>query len=651
MNERPLDIVLVGTRAQDVQRMREAFEADENVSRLRVVTSLGAARSCLAENPPDLVIVDLRLPDGSAAELLSAQNHARPLPILITADPDAEQEAASLKDAGATDYVIKSETTLDAMPRIARRVLALWNHIARQHEVEALLRESQKRLDKLYDEMPVGYLESDAEGRIIRANRTELEMLGRAANEVVGRQLRDFLAEPPGDPNVLRGRRRDVPLPERVFESTVRRKDGTTLPVRIEDRPLRDHGGRITGLRSCMVDLTDRMRTESERQSLEAQIRHAQKLDSLGLLAGGLAHDFNNLLVGILGNASLALMDLPPDSPTRQCIEQIEIAAQRAADLTNQMLAYSGRGKLVVQPLNLSMLVEEMAHLVASAISKKISMKYQLEDNLAIVEADATQIRQIVMNLITNAADAIGTVRGEITVRTSVVQADREYLSRTLLDDDLPEGCYVRLDVSDNGCGMDEETKARIFDPFFTSKPTGRGLGLAAVLGIVRSHQGTLRVDSRPGEGTRFTLLLPCSDLDAHESDHTADLVAGWLPRGTVLVIDDEPFVCRVARQILVRSGFRALIAHGGQEGIDTFRANADKIAAIVLDMTMHDMNGEEVFREIRAIRPDAIVILTSGYHETEIRERLGDSAPAGFVQKPYRAKTLMEALRRSLQG
>ena len=256
-------------------------------------------------------------------------------------------------------------------------------------------------------------------------------------------------------------------------------------------------------------DITGTKQMAEERLRLEGQLQHAQKLESLGVLAGGIAHDFNNLLTGVLGNAEIALTDLPPEAPARTQLQAISTAAQRAAELTKQMLAYSGKGRFVVQHLNLSTLVEEMANLLEVSISKKAVVSYNFARDLPPIEADATQIRQIIMNLMTNGSEAIGSTSGSISVSTGVMEADRPYLSETYLDEQLPEGCYVYLEVSDTGCGFEAETMGKLFDPFFTTKFTGRGLGLAAVLGIVRGHGGAVKVSSEPARGSTFRVLVP----------------------------------------------------------------------------------------------------------------------------------------------
>jgi PAS domain S-box-containing protein len=425
------------------------------------------------------------------------------------------------------------------------------------------------------------------------------------------------------------------------------RKDGSEFPVEIGLNPIEMDEG--TWVLSAIVDITERKRAEEERKRLEAQMQHAQKLESLGVLAGGIAHDFNNLLVSILGNAGLALMELAPESPARRSVQGIEAAALRSAELTKQLLAYSGKGRFLIQPLNLSLLVEEMAHLLKISISKTTVFRTRLANNLPAIEGDAAQIQQVVMNLIINASEALGGNIGDIVVSTGVIDADRAYLSETFLDEHQPEGRYVYLEVTDTGCGMDKETRSRIFDPFFTTKFTGRGLGLAAVLGIVRGHGGAIKLYSEPGQGTAFKVLFPSSEQAVSAFEKSSDGAATWRGTGTILIVDDEEGVRLVARKTLEMAGFTVITAEGGRAGVQMFRTHVDEIRAVLLDMTMPDMSGEEVFRAIRTIRPGVRVILSSGYNEQETVSQFQGKGLAGFIQKPYQPMKLIEKVREIL--
>ncbi len=414
--------------------------------------------------------------------------------------------------------------------------------------------------------------------------------------------------------------------------------------------PLQDLQGEVVRLVGRGQDITERKRAEEERRALEGKLLETQKLESLGVLAGGIAHDFNNLLVAILGNASLVLLDLPSEAPARKALEQIETAAQRAADLTRQMLAYAGKGRFVVQRLNINAVVEEMTHLLHASISKNVVLRYHLARELPAVEADATQLRQVVMNLVVNAAEAIEGEQGIISITTGVQWADRAYLSEVYLAPDLPEGAYVFIEVADNGRGMDAATRAKIFDPFFTTKFTGRGLGLAAVLGIVRGHKGALKVYSEPRKGSTFNVLLPSTTSATEPNATVPPPGVGWQGTGTVLVIDDEPDVRIIATRMLERFGLTVLMAHDGATGVELFRTHADSIVCVLLDMTMPKLDGQETFRLIQQIKPDVRVVLMSGYNEQEVISRFADKGIAAFLPKPFTPSDLRAKLQSVLE-
>jgi PAS domain S-box-containing protein len=416
----------------------------------------------------------------------------------------------------------------------------------------------------------------------------------------------------------------------------------------------------VLGISGTLIDIHDRKAAEAERKALEHKLLETQKLESLGVLAGGIAHDFNNLLMTILGNAELALLDLPPQAPARTSVARIELAARRAAELTGQMLAYAGKGRMVIELFEMNMLVEEITALLDVSIAKTTTLRYMLAPQLPPITGDATQIRQVIMNLVLNAAEAVGAATSTIVVATGVLYVDRSYLSGTWLAPELPEGSYVFLEVVDDGSGMSPETLAKIFDPFFTTKFTGRGLGLAAVLGIVRSHGGAIKVTSAPGQGTTFTILFPAVLAD---QEHTRALESNTgeapalppaaapadTPARLLLVIDDEEGVRSVAVRMLERFGFTAIPAADGRAGVDLFREHADNIAAVLLDLTMPRLDGEQTMREIQAIRPDARVVIMSGYDQQSLTERFAGLSPAGFLQKPFQPAALRKILEQVL--
>ncbi|MEW6775137.1 MAG: CHASE domain-containing protein [Bdellovibrionota bacterium] len=437
-----------------------------------------------------------------------------------------------------------------------------------------------------------------------------------------------------------------VHLEGRVVGMLCGERKGPPSPWPLEEQQL---AASLSDIVALVLAQWERRREEQARLALERKMVDSQKLESLGILAGGIAHDFNNLLMGVLANASLALLEAPPSSPLRESLRQIETAARRASDLTRQLLAYSGKGRFVVERISLNQVIEEMADLVRITVSKNAALRQELAPNLPPIEADTTQIRQVIMNLLLNASEALGGKGGTISLVTSSVEATREYLEESFSAPGLPAGRYVSLEVSDTGAGMDAETRSRIFDPFFTTKSTGRGLGLSAVLGIIRGHKGALKVYSEPGQGTTFRILLPAADgALSRTTPETGGKKAAALG-GLALVIDDEEIVRTTTDRMLRWIGFEVLSAPRGVEGLSLFRANQGSLAVTLLDMTMPGMSGIDVFKEIQRIQPGATVVLMSGYNEQDAISRLAGRGLAGFLQKPFTAQELAEKLRQVL--
>jgi PAS domain S-box-containing protein len=427
-------------------------------------------------------------------------------------------------------------------------------------------------------------------------------------------------------------------------------KTGRTIHCTWQNSVLYDATGRVVSILSLVQDMTERVlaeeasrRAEEDRLVLERKLQESQKLESLGVLAGGIAHDFNNLLTGVLGNASLARLTLPEDSMIGTYLEEIEMAATRAADLCKQMLAYSGKGRFVVQRLEVNALIEETAKLLKVSISKKAVLQFELGPDLPLIVGDATQMRQVIMNLVINASEAIGDQSGFITLRSGVLRADQTYLQNMFMVPEPPPGDYVFIEVTDTGKGMSPEVQAKIFEPFFTTKFTGRGLGLAAVLGIVRGHEGALKVFSEEGWGTTFKVLLPCSHGLADSVPDLPATRAEWRGQGTVLVVDDEETVRVSTARMLEHAGFRTVLAENGRIGVEKFREGRDDIALVLLDLTMPYMDGAETFHAITQIQPSARVLLMSGYNEQDAIARFTGKGLAGFIQKPFTMPALRE--------
>ncbi len=427
-------------------------------------------------------------------------------------------------------------------------------------------------------------------------------------------------------------------------EFRIRRLDGTVRWLLVRGDLTRDHAGNATHMVGAATDITDRRQAQAEREQLERKMQDAQKLESLGVLAGGIAHDFNNLLTGIIGNANLAL--LGDMAGARGRLAEITAIAHRAADLCQQMLAYAGKGRFCVAPLDLSALIRNTAALVQLSISKQAEMVFDLTPNLPPVLADSTQLSQIVINLVMNASDALGAKGGRIVLHTSSVHVERSDFHNARTCPEEPAGDYVVLEVSDTGCGMSHETLARIFDPFFTTKFTGRGLGLAAVLGIVRAHRGALFVDSVAGRGTVFRVLLPQAEGALVPDVPEEQLAAEFRGSGTVLVVEDESMVRKIAVALIQAAGFTTVEAWNGLQSLEIFRRDPHHYTAVLLDVTMPGMDGIEVFSRLRSVRRDIPVVLMSGYSELEVAARCSDLSRTAFLQKPFTNDLLLQKVR-----
>ncbi len=420
-------------------------------------------------------------------------------------------------------------------------------------------------------------------------------------------------------------------------EYTITCNDGTEKFVEISGMPIEN------SLLVVFHDITERKIAEAEQVTMQRQLLHTQKLESLGVLAGGIAHDFNNILTAILGNAELAMIRVGKDSPVQANLRNIEKASSRAADLARQMLAYSGKGKFVVEQINLNNLLQDMLDMLEVSLSKKAVLHFNLQPHLPPIEADATQLRQVIMNLTINASEALGDNCGAINITTGCIDSYNNYMKDIWQDENIEEGYYVFLEIADTGCGMSQETVTRLFDPFFTTKFTGRGLGMAVVLGIIRGHKGTIKVYSEPFKGTTFKILLPTTNKPPEKT--AADIPGRiWHGTGTVLLVDDEESVRGTGMAMLQELGFTTITAENGRQAIDKFNRHPG-IECVILDLTMPLMDGAECFRELRQINPHIRIIISSGYNELEVTTKFAGAGLTGFIQKPYRLSALREAL------
>ncbi len=525
----------------------------------------------------------------------------------------------------------------------SRRIVIMGRDVTVRVQAQREVAESERRHRVVADAAHDLISECDAEGRLIYASPSIETILGFKPEELEG--TTPFSLTHPDDIDglvevFLKALKDQKPV--RTGPYRTQHRDGSWRWLTSTGVAYPSNDGQVRYL-SVTRDITEERRIEEERRRLEDHLQWTQKLESLGVLAGGIAHDFNNLLTPILGDASLALMDLPESSPAHVRLQRIQKAAHRAATLTGQMLAYAGKGPLVVEPVNLSLLVKDTFALLETAVASRAVLSLDIDPALPSIEGDAGQLTQVILNLTTNSAEALSGGRGAIRVRTTVrhLEADVALLGETLV-----AGPYVVLEVSDNGSGMDEATRSRIFDPFYTTKFTGRGLGLASVLGIVRGHGGGIEVESQPGEGTTTRVLFPTSQRARQPERSDSTDAADWRASGTILVVDDDQGVRELTADTLRRAGFDVLLAADGQQGVEIFRERADEIRAVLLDRTMPVVGGEEAFAQMRSIRKDARIILVSGYSRERAEEHLSGSGLAAFLQKPFLPTTLLDLLR-----
>jgi two-component system cell cycle sensor histidine kinase/response regulator CckA len=511
--------------------------------------------------------------------------------------------------------------------------------ITARRQVESELLASQKELTTVLAHAPVILFAVDVAGTFTLCEGAGLAAIGRQPGEAVGLSVFDRYA---ARPDILGDIRRA--LAGETF-TTQREINGSVFETRCT--PQREPDGRIGGMIGLAIDISDRLAVAREREKIEGKLLEVQKLESLGVLAGGVAHDFNNLLTAIMGNANLARLALPPASAAAANLSQIEQASQLAAGLCQQLLAYAGRGRLDPRPLDLNALVRETTELLRLSAGSHAQIRFTLAPDLPGILADAAQIRQVLLNLVQNAAEAAGRREGLIEVTTRVTTVDEAWLAEASTGQQLAPGPYVCLEIADNGPGLDRATRARIFDPFFSTKGSGRGLGLAAALGILRSHHGALHVASEPGRGAKFTLAFPIHESPpALEPARTAAPARNWRGSGTVLIVDDEESVRATAAQMIAFYGFTVKQAESGQQAIEFLRQRGSRFDLVLLDLTMPGMDGYATFTALRQLQPEQCIVVFSGYSAQDAKQRFAGQNLNGFLQKPFSVDSLREALR-----
>ena len=482
-------------------------------------------------------------------------------------------------------------------------------------------------------------IEQNVDGMVIVGSDRSIRFVNPAAEAIFGKTWVDLVGSEFGFPLLVGG---TTEINILTSAGKIRKAE-----MRVVEIDWEEESAYLASLR----DITFRKLAEEERKRVEIQMQQVQKLESLGVLAGGVAHDFNNLLMTIVAHAGLAAKKLPLESPGREHLLKIEQASLRRGELANQMLTYAGRGKPLIQAVHVSKLVEEMGHLLDVSISKKISLLYDLSPSLPLVNADPAQIRQVVMNLIINASESINDRMGTITLRTGKMLVTEDYLSECHVRGEFKNQICIFLEVVDTGMGIHSEDLEKIFDPFFTTKFAGRGLGLAALLGIVRAHEGAIKVSSEVNKGTAFRIILPSAPEIENAQQEPSRIQEKPSCKGAILVVDDEDDVRLAAQLILEDTGYHVFSARDGKDGLELFREYHHDIRAVLLDLTMPQMNGEELFSEMLRIRTDIPVVLSSGYSEEEAMKHFSGKSVHAFIQKPYQIEGLIEKITQVIEN
>jgi two-component system, cell cycle sensor histidine kinase and response regulator CckA len=520
---------------------------------------------------------------------------------------------------------------------------------------EELLQYQLNLADAIANNAAEGLILVDKEGRLTFINPSAASMFGWSQEELVGELLHDRLRCRSPDGNWLSSE--ECPhMKVLITGETVRseedyflHKDGRLVPISSSVSPI-PSDSTIGGAVLVMRDLTQQKSSEAAQRENEEALQQAQKLESIGVLAGGIAHDFNNLLTGIMGNAGLARRALNTGKAEQAAslLGDVLSASQRAADLTRQLLAYAGKGRFIIAPVDLCKLVSEVSSLIRASISKKISLVINVPDDCPLVEADKAQLQQLVMNLVINGGEAIGDEPGTLTVRVRTEHFTERRERPRSEGFPIVTGEYVRIDVTDTGAGMDPETRNRIFEPFFTTKFLGRGLGLSAALGIVRGHRGAISVRSEPGRGTTFTVLLPVP-RDARVSDRVSgrfSVETGFQGAGIILVADDEEGIRALVSNVLGEAGYTVELAEDGQQAVERLRDLGDDVRLILLDLTMPELGGAEAATELRRMHPNTPIVAMSGYGDIEVLQRFSEAGVDEFLPKPFTPEELAAKVR-----
>ncbi len=641
-------ILVVEDDINHLELIRRSFELAPEEYRIEIAGSVSDAILVVERSTPSLVLTDYHLPDGHGSELVAMAVGSWPI-IMMTSQGN-EQVAVDTMKTGALDYIVKSPEAFEKLPRTVMYALMAWALMMARRQTDIAALRSKNDWERTFDAVPDLIAIVDTNHTIIRVNKAMADRFDLIPEALVGRRCHEVvhgLKTPPsccpGTDLVQCGKVHHVRIEEKrlngVFDITV--------------SPLFDEGN-ISGCVHVMRDVTEHVKIEAERQSLEKQVQHAQKIESLGVLTGGIAHDFNNILTIILGHCFIMKENVVTGANRDKHILMIETAANRAADLCRQMLAYAGKSPLLQAEFSLLMLVDDIVKMLSSAIKKNVTIALDMKDDIPMIVGDGSQIQQVIMNLIINASEAIGDGYGTISVGLKKCQVQCDQPEADYFGCAIFPGNYVCLEVADTGCGMSDEGKMRVFEPFYTTKFAGRGLGMSAILGIVKSHNGTIQLTSSPCVGTTFKIYFPL--IASHKNlevalDPAFVKMPAPLKRFTILLVDDEETLRIMEKALLETLGFDALTAANGREALELYKTHSEEIDLIMLDLVMPEMGGVEAYYELRKMNASVPIIICSGYGAESVLEITEVDSNASFLHKPYNPVDLCRVLSRKIDA
>jgi two-component system, cell cycle sensor histidine kinase and response regulator CckA len=638
-------ILIVEDEEAHAQAIGRAFgNAGANVS-IRVASTLTEYRHMLASDSPDIVLMDLNLPDGSALDILGSPEEFRPFPILIMTSHGNEQTAVDALKSGALDYVVKSKEAFTAMPHIVVRALREWDLLREQRRMVESLRVSEEKHRKLsqeftalLDNLPDGISQISPELRVIWSNRSIKGVVKSDEAQLEGTYCYQVFcngSKPCESCPVARSLQSGE-----LVEVNMASRDGRFLELRAV--PIIDESGMVESVIEIIRDIT-------QHKLLEEQLRQAQKMESVGTLAGGIAHDFNNILTAIIGFGYIALMNMGQDDPQRKNVEHMLAGADRATQLTKDLLIFSRKQLGEKRPVELNEIVRKVEKFLARVIGEDINFTISLQNAPIVVQADTRQLEQVLMNLATNARDAMPG-GGRLTISLEPIEIEKDFI--TIHGYGKP-GSYALVTISDTGEGMDEETREKIFEPFFTTKVAGKGtgLGLAVVYGIIKQHDGYINVYSEPGSGTTFRIYLPLIPAEALEVETEEEEEIVTRGTETILLAEDEESVRELVSIVLKKHGYTVIEAVNGADAVNRFMENRDAIQLFVSDLIMPKMNGKEAYDEMRLVRPGMKAIFASGYAPDFVRQKVLLDSDVELISKPILPNILLKKIRSILDN